>query len=110
MLNAIKTYNSIMWDICREYNTIGTSMTEDAETRNKWNLRDLVSEMQYTLDIYKDPDCCYYEEAHDPDASYHKEALKEWKSLTARMKRFIDKYKTEAMTMQCTEGHCSRFD
>ena len=110
MANPITTYNNIMWDICREYNTIGTSMTEDAEARNNWNLRDLVSEMQYTLDIYNDPDCVYYEEAHDVDASYHKDAMKEWRSVTARMKRFIDKYKAEAMKMECTEAHCSRFD
>lgn len=106
-MKAITQYNNIMWDICREHNTIGTSLSENTEN---WNLRDMVSEMQYTLDIYNDPDCLPWQDAHDPYQPPHKPWLKEWQKEKARMKRFIDKYKDEALTMECYEGHCSKFD
>ena len=110
MKQAIKTYNNIMFDICREYNTIGTSFTEAPEDRNNWNLRDLVSEMQYTLDVYKDPNCRYWEEAHDDCQPVGKPWMKEWKAEIARMQRFINKYKDEALTMEVMEDHCSKYD
>ena len=109
-MNAKTAYNNIMFDICREYNTIGTSYTEDAENRNKWNLRDMVSEVQYTLDVYRDPDCIYWQDAHDPTQGAGKPWYKEWKNICGRMQRFVDKYKADALCMECTEGHCSVFD
>lgn len=110
-MNAVTQYNKIMFDICREYDTIGTSYTECPESRNQWNLRDLVSEMQYTLDVYTDPNCMEYEDAHSETWDGKRSPyFKEWQSLTRRMKRFIDKYKAEALTMECMECHCSRWD
>lgn len=91
-----------------EYNTIGTEYTEAPERRNEWNLRDMVSEVQYTLDIYNDPDCIYWESAHDEDAD--EEVIRQYREDISKMRRFIRTYKDEALTMQCFEGHCSRYD
>jgi hypothetical protein len=107
---AKRQYNNLMFDICREYNTIETSFTEDKENRNKWNLRDLVSEVQYTLDIYEDPSCIYWEEAHDRHQPPHKPWYKEWVSTKNKMKRFINRYKDEAIKLDCWQAHCSDFD
>ena len=106
MDEAVKRYNDIMFDLGREYNTIGTNYTEDPEHRNKWNLRDLVSEMQYTLDVHLDPGCTPYIDAHSGD----KDDYKVWASETGKMKRFIKKYADSVAGMKCTEGHCSCFD
>lgn len=110
MKQAIKAYNKIMFDVCREYNTIGTSFTEDAENRNRWTLRDLISEVQYTLDVYLDRDCIYWEEAHDECQPAGKPWLKEWQKEIAKMRRFINKYEAQALETVCVEGHCSKYD
>ena len=108
---AKKRYNDLMFDICREYNTIGTSFTEDAENRNQWNLRDLVSEVQYTLEVYKSPDSIYYEDAHDPTQGSGSPWYKEWKSEIGRMQRFVNRFKDEALKIDRPyENHCSKFD
>lgn len=104
---AIKTYNSIMNSICHEFATIGTRLSQGTE---KWNLRDMVSEMQYTLDIWTDPSCEPYQDAHDSNQPFDKPWLLDWVVKTTNMKRFIETYKEEALTMSCTEGHCSKFD
>lgn len=106
---AVKQYNDLMFDICREYNTIGTSYTEGNE-RQHWTLRDLVSEVQYTLDIYLDEDCLYWREAHDPTQHSSKPWYKEWINITRRMRRFVARYKDEAMLTKCFSGHCSKYD
>lgn len=106
-MTAVKQYNNIMNDICREHLTIGTRLSEGTEN---WNLRDMVSEMQYTLNIYEDPDCVYYQDAHYGLENHEPEWYEEYINTKARMKRFINKWKDEAMTMECTEGHCSDFD
>ena len=106
-MNAIKQYNKIMYDICRDHNTVGTSASENTDG---WSLRDMVSEMQYTLDQYNDPQCIYYIDAHDECQPSHKPWLKEWQNIKARMKRFIEKYKEEALEMECVVNHCSIYD
>ena len=105
-ISAIRQYNNIMEDICREFLAIGEQHNETAG----WNLRDMVSEMQYTLDQYEDPDCIYWQDAHDECQPYDKPWLKEWQKEKARMKRFIAKYKAEALKMECTQSHCSKYD
>ena len=106
-ISAVKQYNDLMMDICREYHTIGTKYSEGTEN---WNLRDMVSEVQYTLDIWNDPDCTYYQDAHDNSQPESKDWYKQWMNDKARMKRFINKYAKEAMTMECTVDHCSDYD
>lgn len=106
-MKPVTAYNNIMWDICHEHLTIGTMFSEGTAG---WNLRDMVSEMQYTLDKWNDPDCIYWQDAHDDTQPSHKPWLKNWNNERARMKRFIEKYKNEALKMECTEGHCSIYD
>lgn len=105
-ISAIKQYNNIMYDLCRDHLVIGEGHTETTG----WNLRDMVSEMKYTLDVYEDPSSIYWEEAHDEDQPSGKPWLAEWNAAKARMRRFIIKYKDEALKMKCTEGHCSIYD
>ncbi len=99
-------YNDIMYCICRDELVIGETHTA---TKN-WNLRDMVSEMQYVLDQYEDPDCIYYQDAHDDMQPAHKPWYKEWVQEKARMKRFINSNKAAALKIECTEGHCSKYD
>lgn len=107
-ISAVKQYNNLMFDIARDHLTIGTKASQK-ETEG-WNLRDMVSEVQYTLDIYEDPSCIYWEDAHDESQPPHRPWYKEWINNKARMKRFIDKYKDEALKLECTENHSSKFD
>lgn len=101
--SAIKRYNSIMDDLCYEHNTIGTSLSENTE---KWNLRDMIAECDYTLSTY-------YESGHiNGDMRYSDDEYerKLWRSQTGRLRRFIEKYEPFTKDMKCSEGHCSRFD
>lgn len=107
METAVKRYNNIMYSVCREYLTIGTSFSEHT---GGWNLRDMVSEMQYTLDIYDDPDCIYWQDAHDESQHWSKPWYKEWVSEKGKMKRFIEAYEPFITDMICTQGHCSKYD
>lgn len=104
---AVKTYNGIMNAICHEHVTIGTSYSEGTEN---WNLRDLVSEMQYVLDLWNEPGSLPWEDAHDDSQPSHKPWLKNWNNERARMMRFIQRYAPECDDMECSERHCSCFD
>lgn len=108
-MNAIKTYNRLMNDICREHLTIGTRLSEGTEN---WNLRDMVSEMAYTLEVYDNPGCIYWEDAHDSSqpGGPGGEWYQHWYNEKARMRRFIEKYRDEALKLECAEAHCSIFD
>lgn len=111
---AVKTYNAIMFSVCLEHATIGTNFSENTDG---WNLRDLVSEMQYQLDMWTDPDCMSWQDAHDPiqpvdviNGRSRKRWLYEWSKSKARMERFINKYKPLIKGLTCTVGHCSIYD
>ena len=106
MAKGLKSYNKLMFHLAMEYDTIGTIYTENPEMRNNWNLRDMVSEVQYILDFYNEPDTVFSEMAESDDP----EDRKRWRDDCSRMKRFIARYKDEALTMECTSGHCSKFD
>ena len=49
LASALKKYNEIMWDLCREHLTIGTELSEGTAD---WNLRDMVAEADYYLSTY----------------------------------------------------------
>lgn len=106
-ISAVKQYNNLMNDLCREHLTIGTRFSENTEN---WNLRDMVSEVQYTLDLYDEPDTIYWDDAHDETQPADKPWYKQWLREKARMRRFISKYKAEALKMECTHSHCSKYD
>ncbi len=106
-VSPVKQYNDIMFDIAHEHVTIGTRYSEGTE---EWNLRDMVSEMQYVLDLWSDPSSIAWQDAHDDSQPSHKPWYREWINEKARMKRFVNKHVKEALTMKCHEGHCSRYD
>lgn len=99
---AVKRYNNIMFDICREHLTIGTRFSEDTDG---WNIRDLVAECDYQLS-------CYYEGGHsNADMRYgDAEECKAWRRETGRLERFIKAYEPhiEGITVVC--NHCSQYD
>lgn len=124
---AKKRYNTMMNDFALEHLTIGCRLSENTDN---WNLRDMVSECQYQLDV------CYEEGNDNNEGQYpdyweitaedilnkrkydyltshnesEEELHKEWLSKTRRLRNFIRKYESAALTMECSEGHCSRFD
>lgn len=106
-----KKYNEIMFSINREYLTIGTDKSQNTEN---WNLRDMVSEMKYTLDIYADPQGMYWEEAHDPSQPKRSNGVGqwyyEWMQTMRKMERFIDNYARHIGYMECHEPHNSNYD
>lgn len=110
MDKIIKRYNNLMYSLGYEYVTIGTSESEDPARMNQWNLRDMISEVQYRLDFFLCDDCVYREEAYDISRPDHKELYKQYHSDLAKMKRFIARYEEEALTMECYETHCSKYD
>lgn len=96
---VISTYNNIMTDIGKEYNTFGTKYSEETEC---WNLRDLVAECDYTLTLYYE-DGTVYSEIRETD-------YKVWKSDTDRLKRFIKNYSRYTVNLECNVRHCSIYD
>ena len=102
MKTAVKRYNGIMEAIGYEHNTIGTIFSEDTE---KWNLRDMVAEADYTLSTY-------YEEGHcNCDMrNGDEDERKMWRSETGKLARFIKAYEPYIKEMKCSQGHCSRYD
>lgn len=112
---AKKSYNKMMNDFCLEYLTIGERLSENTDG---WNVRDMVSECQYQYDkCFEDGntnaegrDMNELIEGYGYSYEYAKEAHAEWKSKTMKLRNFIKKYKTYAMTEKCTVRHCSKFD
>lgn len=112
---AKKRYNKMMNDFCLEHLTIGDRLSENTEN---WNIRDMVSECQYQLDV------CFEDGNSNSEGRYTHELIEyygydeedakqehaRWLSKTTRLRNFIKKYKEIAMTMDCSDGHCSKFD
>lgn len=124
---AKKRYNEMMNDFGLEYLTIGERLSENTDN---WNVRDMVSECQYQLDVcYEDdnansegrfPDYWEYDSTailsekrfryitrHNEN---EKELHEEWLKKTRRLRSFIRKYKKHIEDIECTEGHCSMWD
>lgn len=108
---AVKRYNKIMFSICREHLTINTDFSEGTDN---WNLRDLVSEMQYTLDIWQDQTCMPWLDAHYEKQPRYNHSCGDWlynyRLEVAKMKRFINTYKNYIDDLECIEDHCSIYD
>lgn len=124
---ATAEYNDLMEDYCWEHVTIGTRYSEDTDG---WNLRDMVSEVQYHYDTcYEDGNC--NSEGRYPDYweidnacmlsrelfryyTRHNEGQKElheeWLRKTRRLRAFIRKYKNHINDLVCVCGHCSIYD
>lgn len=106
---AIERYNDLMMFLAYEHKTIGTRYSEGTDN---WNLRDMVSEVQYCLDLWQDKDGVYYQDCHAPwtTGEEREEVYKVWSAETGRMKRFIKRYEKDIVDITCAEGHCSKFD
>jgi len=100
-------YNNLMFDIAFYHNTIGTIYSENTDG---WNLRDAVSETQYTLEMFLDPDTIFFQDGHDPDQGSHRPWYKEWKNSVGRMKRFINRWRDDALKLHCAVNHSSDYD
>ena len=99
MESALKRYNNLMYELGREHNTIGQSLSENT---SEWNLRDMVAECDYTLSTY-------FECGH-ANEEMKRECYKTWKSDTGKLQRFIKAYEPYITEMKCVSGHCSKFD
>lgn len=97
-----KRYNRLMYDLALDHLTIGTLSSEDTEN---WNLRDMVSEAQYQLDIHYEEDTLSGEMRYGDD--YER---KEWRSEVGKLARFIKAYAPYIKDMKCVSGHCSKYD
>ncbi len=98
--SALRKYNEIMWYLCYEFNTIGTSFSENTQN---WNLRDMVAECDYVLSTY-------YETGHCNCDELKRDNYKAWRSETGKLKRFIAHWEPYISDMKCASGHCSRYD
>lgn len=95
-------YNDLMYSLCLEHLTIGTEFSENTAD---WNLRDMVAECDYQLG-------CYYEGGHCNEEMRRGDEYerKAWRSETGKLRRFIKRYKDEALKMNCNGSHCSQYD
>ena len=103
MESALKRYNNLMYDLCREHNTIGQLLSENT---SEWNLRDMVAECDYELSTY-------YEVGHVNEEMRHSDDQDErklWRSEVGKLTRFIKRYEPFIGDMVCAQGHCSKYD
>ena len=100
---AKKRYNRMMYALCLEHLTIGTSFSEDTDG---WNIRDMVSEAQYQLDLHYDPDTMTGMMRYSDIEGERKE----WRSEVGKLARFIKAYQPYIAGIECKEGHCSKYD
>lgn len=102
MAKVTKRFNDLMYDLCLDHLTIGTSSSENTDG---WNLRDMVSETQYQLDIHFEDGNLNCELRYESP-----EGLRQWRSEVGKLRRFIDAYKPYITDMKCVAGHCSKWD
>ena len=103
MESALKRYNNLMYELGREHNTIGCTLSENTD---EWNLRDMVAECDYELSTYYECGHCNEEMRHSADV----DERKMWRSEVGKLTRFIKTYEPFIDDMICAEGHCSKYD
>ena len=99
---AKRRYNKMMNSLGLEHLTIGEELSEETEN---WNIRDMVSEAQYQLDLYYDPETASGMMLYEDE-----ECKKGWRSETGQLSRYINAWEEVAMTMECETEHCSKYD
>lgn len=112
-VTAIKRYNDLIDEVYGD-----PSMRVGGSKTHGWNLRDLVSEIQYHLDNHYEYGHAFYCELHDvedyePDDRDYKMAVEQRKRALQRIakyKRFIKAYEPFIKDMKCKERHCSKYD
>ena len=107
---AKQKYNDIMYDCALDFLTIGTKDTEDAENKNKWNIRDLVAECAYQLSMYSTEGTLQYNDLHNPGNGGARNIHSP--QGTARycrghLRGFVNQYKKYVEGVKAHESHCS---
>ena len=95
---AVKKYDELIYLFYCEDDMVG----DDEEKQKKWNLRDLVAEMDYCLSRFYEEGNANFEDRID---DYDK-----WLSDTRKMKRFIQRWLPKCNNMKPYEKHCSYYD
>lgn len=105
MNKIIKRYNNIMYEQCLDHLTVHPEDESGTEAKG-WNLRDMVSECQYQLDLH------YQDQSSIGDMRYSDDPYerKQWKSEVGKLQRFINRYKDNIQDLKCIIGHCSKWD
>lgn len=127
METAVKKYNALMYRLCLDFLTIGTRDSEFPEEKAQWNLRDMVSECQYQLDMYSEEGTAQWEALHWLDGekltiedllndqfmrdfTYRTRGVQTARDEMKELRKFINTYKNDVVGMECHEGHCSMWD
>lgn len=96
---ALEKYNDLMFITGFDHCTIKTGFAEQTED---WNLRDMVAEVDYVLSNFN--------EAGNSCHDLKEIDFKEWRSITGKLQRFINRYEKYIDGLKCHAAHCSRYD
>ena len=100
--NAIKRYNKLMSELYLDH-----LMISDDNNNSDWNIRDLVSECQFNLNLYYQFGTNQYSDLHHEfGVDDYKRALSE----VGKLKRFINTYSKFTDSLVCKVHHCSKYD
>ncbi len=127
METAVKKYNALMYRLCLDFLTIGTRDSEFPEEKSQWNLRDMVSECQYQLDMYYEEGTAQWEALHWLDGAkltleemmndqvmrdftYRTRGVQTARDEMKELRKFINTYKKDVVGMECFDGHGSMWD
>lgn len=93
---TLTKYNEMMIELNHESGVIGPGKNEN------WNLRDMVSEVEYLRSTY-------YDNNH-VNSKLRTENLKEFNRRTARLRYFIRAYRDHVNDLVVTQKHNSKYD
>lgn len=99
MDQLIKSYNTLMIDLGYQDKTIGLEFSGD--TAN-WNIRDIVSEIEYIRSTFYDKD--------HVNAKLRDEDPKTFDKITWRLRYYIRTYKPYIEDVKATTKHNSKYD
>ena len=92
----LNKYNEMMIELDHESGVIGPGKNEN------WNLRDMLSEVEYLRSTY-------YDKNH-VNSKLRAEDLKEFNKRTARLRYFIRTYRDHVNDLVVTQKHNSKYD
>ncbi|MCQ2581875.1 MAG: hypothetical protein MJ170_02730 [Alphaproteobacteria bacterium] len=103
--NAKRDFNQLVWYLGIEYLEITDVPYEEDE--KIWNIRDMISEIQFELNKYFNPDMEQYAVLHGNGDEIDVQIAK---NNVAAMRKFINKYKNHVDGLVCVREHCSKWD
>ena len=95
----VKGYNRLMLDVGYKEKTIGLEFSGDTA---KWNIRDVVAEIEYIRSTF-------YDRSHDNFKMMYEDPIKHHR-LTDRLRHFIRAYKPYIENVKATTTHNSIYD